>query len=239
MLRLSPRNQRSVMIEIHHKKQVYMEMMANNGVEDDIEEIGEEIDELEDAYSKTNSKLRAILKSVPDNSDIIPSLATDGKTVDRVRCKKKGDHHQFNMLKEDEYRSTLSEANSHLKSKKGVRVVNTVNVENISQEILLAIKKISNHLTVILMPLAQKLFDTRFNGITLQDKNTTIPELYKDMDEKMYILTSLNNQNNTSLMKLDKEFDKLYNLVKSGIEMYVMPTGGSMVGNIRTSMRYP
>ena len=89
------------------------------------------------------------------------------------------------------------------------------------------------------MPLAQKMYDTRFQGITLQDKNTIIPQLYSDMDEKMYILTSLNNQSNTQLMKLDKEFDKLYNLVENGLNMYVMPTGGSMVGgHVRNKTDY-
>ena len=88
------------------------------------------------------------------------------------------------------------------------------------------------------------MFETRFQGITLQDKNTVIPDLYKELDEKMYILTSLNNQDNTQLIKIDKDFDKLYNLVNNGLNMYVMPTGGSMTGgavkgsNIRSTTNY-
>ena len=73
---------------------------------------------------------------------------------------------------------------------------------------MLSIKKISNTIVTIVLPLAQKMFNTHFQGITLQDKNIIIPELNKNMDEKMYILTSLNNQINTSLIKLDKELDK-------------------------------
>jgi hypothetical protein len=91
-------------------------------------------------------------------------------------------------------------------------------VKAFSQDLLLAIKKISNHLTAVLLPLAQKMYETRFQGITLQDKNTVIPDLYKELDEKMYILTSLNNQDNTQLIKIDKDFDKLYSLVSNGLK---------------------
>ena len=52
-------------------------------------------------------------------------------------------------------------------------------------------------------PLAQKLYESHFQGLTLQDKNVTIPELYKEIDEKMYILTSLNNTSNAQLIKLN------------------------------------
>jgi hypothetical protein len=61
-------------------------------------------------------------------------------------------------------------------------------------------------------------------------EKTTISKLYQDLDEKLYIITSLNNQDNTQLMKLDKEFDKLYEMVKRGMDTYIPATGGSMKG---------
>lgn len=125
--------------------------------------------------------------------------------------------------------STYTGEYAHLKSKNGIRITNKTDVKAFSHELLISIKKISNHITSVLMPLTQQLYDKRFAGVTLQDKNVVIPELYKDMDEKIYILTSLNNQDNTQLIKLDKEFDKLYNLVSSGLQMFVMSTGGSIV----------
>lgn len=83
------------------------------------------------------------------------------------------------------------------------------------------------------------MYDKRFQGINLQDKNVSIPELYKDMNEKILTITSINVNSNTQMRKLDKEFDKLYNLVKNGLNMYVMPTGGSMTGgHVRNSTNY-
>lgn len=140
---------------------------------------------------------------------------------------------------EDEYKSSLQGTHNHLKSKNGVRVTTGVPLQDFSTDALSAIKKISNMITSILLPLAQRLYDKKFQGITLQDKNTTIPQLYKSMDDKMYMLTSLNNQDMTSLKKLDKDFDKLYDTVSNGLNMYVMPTGGSMKGgHVRNNTHY-
>jgi len=173
------------------------------------------------------------------NNEMASALKEMGYTIDAKRNNGKGKSHVLNNSTTEDLWNSYSGANSHLKSKNGIRVVNTVDVDNFSQELLLAIKKIPMHITTTLMPLAEKMFDTRFQGITMQDKNVVIPELYKDMDDKMYILTSLNNQYNTQLMKLDKEFDKLYNIVNNGLNSYVMPTGGSMVGgNIKNATDY-
>jgi hypothetical protein len=188
------------------------------------------------------------INNLPDpDSTIREAIGADDDVIDRRRAPhttKSADNkdesiHFYNMG-QDEYESTINESKTHLKSKNGVRVTEGIHVSQISADTLIAIKKISNIVTSILLPLAQKLYDSRFSGITLQDKNTTIPQLYKDMDDKMYILTSLNNQKVTSLIKLDKDFDKLYNIVSNGLNMYVMPTGGSMMkgGHIRTTTDY-
>jgi len=47
-----------------------------------------------------------------------------------------------------------------------------------------------------------------------------LQEMYQDMDEKLYILTSLNNVDNTAFVKMDKNFDKLYETVKRGLDNY-------------------
>jgi len=62
-----------------------------------------------------------------------------------------------------------------------------------------------------LIPLAQSLNSSKFAGSTYQD-NITITEMYEAMDEKLYILTSV-NRNNTQLSKLDAHFTKLFDLV--------------------------
>jgi len=226
---------RSIVLQ-QMKKEYTKHLAKGNDQEDEIEE---QIEEMEDEIGDLSSQLR----KMKEQYDPIDTFKEQGKTIDSLRNEGKGNQHLFTQMKQAEYESTMSGANSHLKSKNGIRVVNATDVEKFSQDLLLAIKKIVSHITSVLMPLAQKMYDKRFQGITLQDKNYTIPELYKDMDDKMYILTSLNNQSNTQLIKLDKEFDKLYDMVKNGLSMYVMPTGGSMVksyagGHIRTRTNY-
>ncbi len=195
---------------------------------------GDESDAINDAIEELEQDLESIEREVrkatylPDKKEVFKNL-TDGYIVERERDGRKGKQHKLNNIKYEHLNSMRSGINNQLKSKKGLRIVNKMPVENCSHELLISIKKISNHITSVLMPLTQQLYDKRFAGVTLQDKNVVIPELYKDMDEKIYILTSLNNQDNTQLIKLDKEFDKLYNLVSSGLQMFVMSTGGSIV----------
>ena len=222
------------------------EFIAENMEEDDTLENNvsfyeEELEELD----RQMHILRDSLKhDIPPASEFINSLVKKGKIVDRTRVEGKGKQHILKNMDGEDYENMRTEEFTHLKSKKGLRITNTIGVEAFSQDLLLAIKKISNHLNAVLLPLAQKMYDTRFQGITLQDKNTVIPELYKEVDEKMYILTSLNNQSNTQLIKIDKDFDKLYSLVSNGLNMYVMPTGGSMNGgsirggNVQSTTNY-
>jgi hypothetical protein len=178
------------------------------------------------------------------NTEMASALKDMGYAINVNRNVGKGKNPTVTNLTSSDLWSSYNGENDNLKSKNGVRVVNTIGVEAFSQDLLLAIKKISNHLTAVLLPLAQKMYETRFQGITLQDKNTVIPDLYKELDEKMYILTSLNNQDNTQLIKIDKDFDKLYSLVTNGLNMYVMPTGGSITGgsikggDIRSTTNY-
>ncbi|RZK47886.1 MAG: hypothetical protein EOO99_12020 [Pedobacter sp.] len=92
---------------------------------------------------------------------------------------------------------------------------------------MLMIKKVSN-IVDVLIPLPQSLYNSKFTGSTYQD-NITITKMYEDMDEKMYILTSV-NRNNTQLSKLDAHFTKLFDLVMQGVRSYIPPksSGGSM-----------
>jgi len=149
--------------------------------------------------------------------------------LDRERFNTKGNIDKFKNMSEQNYDDTTSGANKHRKSKNGIRVVSETDVKMFGTELLLSIKKLANLLTVTLLPLAQTLYDSRFQGMSYHELRI-VPELYTDMDEKLYILTSLNNQNNTQLVKLDKDFEKLHTLVESGVKRYVPPTGGSMSG---------
>ena len=185
----------------------------------------------QDILERGKGKIR---HGVEYNTEMATALKDMGYAINVNRNVGKGKNPTVTNLTSSDLWSSYNGENDNLKSKNGVRVVNTIGVEAFSQDLLLAIKKISNHLTAVLLPLAQKMYDTRFQGITLQDKNTVIPDLYKELDEKMYILTSLNNQDNTQLIKIDKDFDKLYSLVSNGLNMYVMPTGGSMTGGSMT-----
>jgi predicted nucleic acid-binding Zn-ribbon protein len=219
-----------LMHEIHRDK------IKNNRYFDEHDEyddaLTQEIEEKEDQLQVLARQIKKIEDDIPDKSEVMKTLSDKGATIDVERKDAKGKHHEFKDTDADTFESTTKGTTSHIKSKKGVRVVNTIDVADFSQDLLLEIKKIANFITVTIMPLAQKLYNTHFQGIDLQEKDVTIPELYKEMDEKMYVLASLNNVSNTQLVKLDKDFDKLYNMVKNGLASYVMPTssGGSMTG---------
>lgn len=202
-------------------------------------------------YNKSTPEDKEIVKDVLSrgkdfNEDTLDALRELGYDIERTRSKATGKLGKLNEENEENVLNTYTDQNHHIKSKKGIRVIGDVDVSKLGHELLmLSIEKIANIITLTLTPLAQKLYDSHFQGLTLQDKNTTIPQLYQDMDEKLYILTTLNNQSNSQLKKLDKDFDKLYNLVQNGLNMYVMPTGGSMQapkgyvgGQVRTSTNY-
>ena len=81
-----------------------------------------------------------------------------------------------------------------------------------------------------LLHYANILNNNNFKGSNLNDNNT-IKDLYEDIADKMYIITSL-NKSNTQLQKLDKDFGKLYKLVTTGIRLFKLPStsGGSIHG---------
>ena len=233
-----------------YQNYVWLERLFDDGLTyaDRVKDLGryDKLDPLDrptakDILERGNGKLR---HGEEYNTEMASALKDMGYAINVNRNVGKGKNPTLTNLTSSDLWSSYNGENDNLKSKKGVRVVNKIDVEAFSQDLLLAIKKISNHLTAVLLPLAQKMYETRFQGITLQDKNTVIPDLYKEMDEKIYILTFLNNQDNTQLIKIDKDFDKLYSIVSNGLNMYVMPTGGSMNGktikggHIRSSTNY-
>ena len=117
------------------------------------------------------------------------------------------------------------------KAKKGVIVDNDVDMKRFNNDLVLQIKRI-HHIITNLLPIAQNLLENHFAGATHSDINK-LKDLYEDMDEKMYILTSMNHQS-TQLVKLDNDFELLYNRVNGGITNYQPMTGGSisMLGNL-------
>jgi hypothetical protein len=217
--------------EIHDQKREHNKILQQTGDED--EKLLEEIEYNEQLHQALGARIKEVKAKefkeyIPEKKEVVKKLIENGKTVDIERSDGKGATHKFKDMNDRTLESTITGTNDHRKSKKNIRIISTTGVDKLSQDLLLEIKKISNFITVTLMPLAQKLHNDRFQGTDLQDLKYTIPELYKEMDEKMYILTSLNNVSNTQLTKLDKDFDKLYNLVNNGLSSFVMATGGSI-----------
>lgn len=115
------------------------------------------------------------------------------------------------------------------KSKNGITITSSISPDNLETDKLTSIKKITN-IVQELLPLAQTLANNNFSSINESDK-VTVLSLYKDLDDKMYIITSLNLQTNTSLIKLDKLFDNLFDTIHQGLSRYAQKTisGGSIV----------
>ena len=92
-----------------------------------------------------------------------------------------------------------------------------------------SVKKITN-MVLSLLHYAHILNNNNFKGSNLNENNT-LKDLYEDIADKMYIITSL-NKSNTQLQKLDKDFGKLYKLVTTGIRLFKLPStsGGSIHG---------
>lgn len=204
-------------------KQAYQ---RSNDIDEDEED---RLKEMEAEYQGFQNILKemqeetASNRTVPKNEEILKSLVDKGKTIDVTRHKNNiGDLHK---MKEETFFSTLSGENDHRRSKNGLRILNKDEVGNLSSELLLISKKIANGISS-LIPLAQIMVTTRYQGITHADK-LMLQEMYKDMDEKLYVLTSINNVDNTIFTKLDNSFDKLYDTVKRGLDSY---NGGSMRG---------
>lgn len=189
-----------------------------------IDEIQQEYDNLNSILTELQAEQAANIQNAPKNEDILKGFVDQGKVIDVIRNDGHGKTGAINMMDDETYNSTRSEENSHLKSKKGVRVTSQTDVDRLSTELLLVSKKIANGIN-ILIPLAQTMADTRYQGITHADK-LMLQEMYQDMDEKLYILTSVNNVDNTIFVKLDKNYDKLYDTVKRGLDSY---NGGSML----------
>lgn len=186
------------------------------------------IEEMQNEYEEHDRRLKELqaelAAKVPQREDVVKSLVDQGKVIDVMRNDGHNQSGDIKMMREPTYNSTMSGENSHLKSKKGVRVVTQTHVSRLTTEHLLLSKKIANGIN-ILIPLAQTMATTRYQGITHADK-LMLQEMYQDMDEKMYILTSVNNVDNTIFVKLDKNYDKLYDTVKRGLDSF---NGGSML----------
>ena len=93
------------------------------------------------------------------------------------------------------------------------------------KDLPLFIKKITN-IIIVLIPIANVLNNSRFSGSSFNE-NITINDLYDNVDKKVEIIVSLLNRDNTQLISLDKQWDKLYSLVITGINRFQPPT---MVG---------
>lgn len=183
--------------------------------EDELEEMKEKVEHFKEMLQDIEDEERLRAKE-----NFVEPLVEQGLDIERERK----NVHELEQFDEDAYYGTTSNQNAHRKSKKGVRIVNQIGVGTFSSDLVLLVKKIANAINV-LIPLAHAMVDTRYQGITHADR-LMLQEMYQDMDEKLYILTSLNNVDNTSLVKLDKNFDKLYDSVKRGLDSY---NGGSMV----------
>ena len=181
-------------------------------------------------YTAANHKIWKENIKILDN--IIKQHTIDSLTYqERNRINKKGEIEQLGVHNKGNLKHELSGANNDIKIKNNMRVVGQVDVKNIPNDVLLVTKKISNIITLTLIPLAQYLANIKYTTLSNGDV-VGVKNLYKEIDEKMYILTTTNNKTNDMFIRLDKEFDKLYDLVKYGIQNYsptLMYSGGSML----------
>ena len=180
-------------------------------------------DEAHEQIESMNELLEA-LNHLKDGTTI--NTQSNANPIDRIRSSKSGDQgHLLPAGNPNILASYLQKTNP--KSKNGVRITNNIHVEKLNNDLLLTIKKINN-VVINLIPLAQNLSENHFAGAMHEDINK-IKKMYKDMDDKMYILTSLNDEA-TQLVKLDSDFDTLLNAVNGGIASFVPMSGGSMIG---------
>lgn len=215
---------KKLLTEYSKAKKIY----DNSGDDDEeeeerLEDMKKEYDQYSNILKEMQAEAAASTTSIPKKEDIIKSLVDEGLTIDGIRNSVPGSISSINKMNESTYNSTKSGVNKDRRSKNGLRIVSETDVSNLLSDLILLTKKIANAINV-LTPLAQTMITTRFQGITHTDR-LMLQEMYKDMDEKLYVLTSLNNVNNTMFIKLDKSFDKLYDTVKRGLDSY---NGGSM-----------
>ena len=178
---------------------------------------------------KQISKMEALLSElnhVKNGTTVI--TRSNNNIIDRVRSSKPGD--QGHLLPTGTSQGLVASylQKNDAKEKNGIRITNNIHVKKLSNELLLTIKKINN-IVINLIPLAQNLSENHFAGAIHEDINK-IKKMYADMDDKMYILTSLNDEA-TQLTKLDSDFETLLNAVNGGIASFVPMSGGSMVGD--------
>ena len=152
-------------------------------------------------------------------------LKEQGIPINRSRSDKKGDQGHLLPATKEELMDSYLGKNTDKKDKNGVRVVNNIDIKNLSPEMLLTIKKLNN-VIITLSPTAQNLAENRFSSATHNEVNK-IKAMYEDMDQKMYILTSVSNIA-TQLTKLDEDFEVLYNSVIMGTGSHQPMTGGSL-----------
>ena len=112
---------------------------------------------------------------------------------------------------------------------------NNIHVKDFNPDLLVNIKKINNNI-ITLTPIASNLATDEFSTANHQDI-TKIKKLYEDMDQKMYILTSM-NKNATQLTQLESDFENLYTLVTGGTSSYQPMSGGSMISEIPSQFVY-
>jgi hypothetical protein len=145
------------------------------------------------------------------------------------RNNSKGNIHKINKAdKQDLINSFMNNNKIHDSLLNKPVFSNNVDITNFSSEMLLTIKKIQA-IIITAQAQAQSLKDNKFYGGKSTDINT-LRSIYEDMDKKLYILTS-SSKISTQIKKLDSDFEKLYNIVISGLAMFVPMTGGGLFGS--------
>ena len=190
------------------------------------DEAEKQVDEMKELYNLLQGNVSS---SSSSNDNVLE------KSGDRLRSSRPGNQgHLLPVGSTSLIGDNSQKANP--KEHNGLRITNNVHVKNLSNDLLLSIKKINN-VIINLIPLGQNLAENHFSGATHDDINK-IKKLYADMDDKMYILTSINDEA-TQLQKLDSDFDTLINAVNGGISSFVPMSGGSMESNYGRTIEKP
>ena len=193
----------------------------------------QELDDLKNDRLNLNVGQQLDVNRYPEASTEL--LKDNDVPIIRYRSLQKGDQGRLTDITQDDLVQSYLDRNNHKRSKHGVSIANDTPISMLTNEQILIAKKLNN-IVNNLIPMAENLSEDHFSGATDAEINT-IKKLYADMDEKMYILTSINSKS-TQLHKLESDFDKLVELVESGINNYRPMSGGSMIKHYTSHKLY-
>ena len=174
------------------------------------------------------------LKSL-EGMSLTDLLKSENIPIDKTRAHNIGSKTGFNQIEDKD----LIDSYMKNKSGDGRRGINITNDYNIvyMEKLAPEIKKINNIVNT-LTSMAQNLASHKYSGASHQNI-IDIKDIYEDLADKMYIFTG-GATTIQQFVKLKNDFNKLYQLVKSGLSNYTPITGGQISRNkIHLNFNHP